>query len=110
MALTMRQPAATPADTYPLATLLRTARLLRDLGIRETARAAGVSPTYIADLEAGRRGARPRAEALPKIASALGLKLATIQAAAVRQRMAALDRERAELAEYLREIGESEAV
>lgn len=72
----------TPPDG--LGPTLAAARARAGLGLRETARRAGLSPGYLANLEAGRRC--PSAEAVAALARALpftGEERAQVEAASV---------------------------
>lgn len=51
---------------------IRNARMLLDIGLRELARRADISPTYLSRVETGEERRPPSEEALTRIAAALG--------------------------------------
>lgn len=70
------------------ASLLRSLRSESKLGLRETARMAGVSAGFVKDVELGRR--LPSPEVIDRLAVAVGDGAGKLRKAAKRQRVAAL--------------------
>ncbi|MFB9726867.1 helix-turn-helix transcriptional regulator [Haloechinothrix salitolerans] len=65
------------SNSLTLGSYLRTQREACDMTIRQVARLSGIQPSYIAELEAGKK-ANPSAEILQKIASVLELDTADL--------------------------------